>query len=149
MSATSITSTVEAVRQLRRIIGWIANVSASDLKRLGQTTQVSRSTLTQVRERIQQLRLETATKVTAKSFDFNARLGTIREVEAAERAARKEERKRKREERRAEDEARAKGTLPGAKGAFGNAKELERAEREREEMANMMGFGGFGGSAKR
>ena len=76
----------------------------SDLRRLGQTTQVSRSTLSQVREKIRQLREATANKVTAKNYDFASRLAEVRKDEADQKQRRKDEKKRKREEKREEEE---------------------------------------------
>ena len=148
-----------------------------DLRRLGQTTQVSRSTLAQVRERIRQLRESTANKVTAKNFDFQKRLQDVRDVETAERDKRREERKRKRAERREDDELAKIGIIKRSRPeelaelVSGGGKrrgkenvieekrrreakekedrEVERAQKEHEDIAASMGFAGFGGGRKR
>ena len=144
-----------------------------DLRRMGQTTQVARSTLSQVREKIRQLRESTATKVTAKNYDFSKRLAEVRQVEADEKQRRKEERKRKREERREEEELGKIGIMKRTKvedvdneavgGGLGRSrskanghakpgdedKVVDQARQEHDEMAAMMGFGGFGGGRKK
>ncbi|WVQ93624.1 hypothetical protein IAU59_000700 [Kwoniella sp. CBS 9459] len=74
------------------------------LRMLGMTTQVERSTLSQVRAKIASLRAATANAVTAKNFDFNQRLKAIKDAEEVERQRRREERKRKREKKREDDE---------------------------------------------
>ncbi|WVF65991.1 hypothetical protein IAT40_000729 [Kwoniella sp. CBS 6097] len=74
------------------------------LRMLGMTTQVERSTLSQVRAKIASLRAATANAVTAKNFDFNQRLKAVKDAEEAERQRRREERKRKREKRRENEE---------------------------------------------
>ncbi|WRT63926.1 uncharacterized protein IL334_000853 [Kwoniella shivajii] len=140
------------------------------LRMLGQTTQVARSTLTQVRARIAALREATKTAVTAKNFDFQARLKAVRDAESEEKQRRREEKKRKREKKREEDELRQLGIYRGDQEEENNNqsaqmngkdakkrrkvekredKEVEQAIKERDDMANMMGFGGFGGGAKK
>lgn len=121
---------------------------------------MTRSTLSQVREKIRLLRESTNTKVTAKNYDFQARLNAVREVEQSEKARRKEERKRKREGRR-EEEALARVGVLGKRskldsaGALGRDVEgevdgeVERATAENRGLEMMMGFGGFGGVRKR
>ncbi|OCF44071.1 hypothetical protein I317_02024 [Kwoniella heveanensis CBS 569] len=81
------------------------------LRMLGMTTQVERSTLTQVRAKIASLRAATANAVTAKNFDFNQRLKSVKEAEEVERQRRREERKRKREKRREDEELTRMGIL--------------------------------------
>ena len=132
--------------------------SPPDLAQLGQTTHVARSTLSQVRQRIQQLRESTASKVTAKNYDFQARLAEVRSGQDAERTRRREERKRKRAGGGEDEELGRVGVMKRAKagegeggtgavnGAFGD---VDRAQRENEGIAEMMGFGGFGGGKKR
>ncbi|ORX35320.1 hypothetical protein BD324DRAFT_632328 [Kockovaella imperatae] len=144
------------------------------LRRMGQTTQAARSTLTQVREKIRQLRESTAVKVTAKNYDFSKRLAEVRQVEMDEKQRRKEERKRKREERREEQElgkmgiikrskvdevapigqagkSKSKSKANGDKGGPGDRedKEVLQAKQQHDDMAAMMGFGGFGGGRKK
>ncbi|WVR03680.1 hypothetical protein IAU60_000675 [Kwoniella sp. DSM 27419] len=144
------------------------------LRMLGQTTQVARSTLTQVREKIASLRAQSAAAVTAKNFDFAARLKAIREAESDEKDRRKEERKRKKEKRKHDEEMRRMGVFESAetepaksapqeeenkvkrrkmeKDARRSERaaeaEVDRAVKERDDMAAMMGFGGFGSSKK-
>ncbi|WWC66608.1 uncharacterized protein I206_100511 [Kwoniella pini CBS 10737] len=139
------------------------------LRMLGQTTQVERSTLTQVRAKIAALREATKTAVTAKNFDFQSRLKAVREAELVEKEKRREERKRKRERKREEEELQKMGIFrnnrpeDNQQEAANNKeaakkrrkmenrgdREVEEAIKEREDMANMMGFGGFGGTKKR
>ncbi|WVW82053.1 hypothetical protein I302_104058 [Kwoniella bestiolae CBS 10118] len=140
------------------------------LRMLGQTTQVERSTLTQVRAKIAALREATKTAVTAKNFDFQARLKAVKEAESIEKDKRREERKRKRDKKREEEELQRMGIFRGkvdqdqqegnGKSTGKDAKkrrklenredrEVEAAIKEREDMASMMGFGGFGGAKKR
>lgn len=135
----------------------IQNASTIDLARLGQTTQVRRSTVAQVRARIDLLRAQSQSKITSKNFDFESRLKLVVQEEEARRKEKKEGKKRKREEARLkastgqdEDDEGVKRT----KGAFGNAKkEQEEEDRKREEERQfeaMMGFsGGFGGGVKK
>ncbi|WWD16352.1 hypothetical protein CI109_100778 [Kwoniella shandongensis] len=82
------------------------------LRQLGQTTQVARSTLSQVRAKIASLRASTNEAVTAKNFDFQARLSAVRSAENAERERRREERKRKRENKREQEQMVKMGILP-------------------------------------
>ena len=102
------------------------HVSVSDLRRLGQTTRIARSTVEQVRARIAMLREKTKEAASAKAFDFDKRLEEIRQKEQVEREARKAEKKAARE-----------------------AKLIEIVQDdETAGMASMMGFGGFGSSKK-
>ena len=52
-----------------------------DLRRLGQTTRIARSTVEQVRARIALLREKTKEASSAKSYDFNKRLAEIKAKE--------------------------------------------------------------------
>lgn len=99
----------------------------ADLRRLGQTTAVARSTVEQVRARIAFLREKTREAANAKAFDFDQRLKEIREKEEATRTEAKEKKK-------AEKEARRVDTV--------------MATEEDDTMANMMGFAGFGSSKR-
>ncbi|KAK8861725.1 hypothetical protein IAR55_002548 [Kwoniella newhampshirensis] len=144
------------------------------LRQLGQTTQVARSTLSQVRAKIASLRAQTADRVTAKNFDFQARLSAIRSAENEERERRREERKRKRENKKEQEDLLRLGVLPSEvkkskivetegtqqkesrdvrrKEKREKAKEdeeIQRAIQENEQMASMMGFGGFTTAKKR
>ena len=58
----------------------------TDLRALGQTTKISRSTVEQVRARIQMLREKTKGASNAKSYDFEQRLADIKAKEASLRA---------------------------------------------------------------
>jgi U4/U6.U5 tri-snRNP component SNU23 len=130
----------------------------ADLARLGQTTQVARSTLEQVRAHIAYLRSSTSEKVTSKNFDFDARLNAIKAQEDSIRKEKRENKKRKREEARMNA---MKGIVPDepetetqrkkkAKAGVGAqlAQEIQATEAA-DEMAAMMGFRGFGGQRKR
>lgn len=97
-----------------------------DLRHLGQTTTVERSTLAQVREKIAALRAATSEKASAKSFDFDQRLAEIRDNEEKRRQQVKEEKKAAR--------IRQQETLP--------------VTEEDLEMTHAMGFAGFGSTKK-
>ncbi|CAE6504542.1 unnamed protein product [Rhizoctonia solani] len=101
--------------------------SRQHLRRMGQTTQIARSTLDQVRARIALLREKTKEASTARSFDFEKRLQDIRDAEEQARA----EKKRRKQEKNKPVETDA----------------VEKT-KEDESMAVMMGFGGFGSSKK-
>lgn len=112
----------------------------ADLKRLGQTTKVKRSTLDQVRLRIAELREKSQAAANAKAYDFEAR---IKEIKQAEQGARREKREAKKKSRQAK--AAAAAATPGsALGAAGgsNPNSTEPTEEEAQ-MAAMMGFSGF------
>lgn len=139
----------------------LAPADLSDLAELGQTNIVSRSTVSQVRARIAQLRAETAHKVTAANFDFQQRLNEVRDSEAAEKQRRKEEKKRKREEKREEEALGRIGVVKRAKATddepgsgqtrAGEERDVDvnQVQREHDDMAAMMGFGGFGGKKRK
>ncbi|KAG8745723.1 hypothetical protein FRC10_007203 [Ceratobasidium sp. 414] len=107
--------------------GYLDHVnSRQHLRRLGQTTQIARSTLDQVRARIALLREKTKEASTARTFDFEKRLQEVRDTENAARA----EKKRRKQERN-------------------KPAEVEEVKTEEDDsMAAMMGFGGFGSSKK-
>lgn len=106
-------------------MGWTA-----DLRVIGQTTKIERSTLDQVRARIAYLREKTKEASNAKSFDFDQRLAEVKDKEAAVRAEKKAKKKAEKDKARVE-----------------LAKESAGGEGE-DEMAKMMGFGGFGSTKK-
>ncbi|KAK1927825.1 hypothetical protein DB88DRAFT_479390 [Papiliotrema laurentii] len=131
--------------------------SRPHLAMLGQTTYVTRSTVSQVRARIAQLRQETANKVTAANFDFQRRLKEVRDAEEAERKRRREEKKRKREERREEEalgrigvvkRVRVEGSPVAGEAQEAGEVDVEKVQKEHDDMAAMMGFGGFGGKRR-
>ena len=101
-----------------------------DLRALGQTTRIERSTVEQVRARIAYLREKTKEASNAKSFDFEKRLAEVREREAAMRAEKKAAKKAQRERARME-----------------LVKDVEQTQDEND-MMQMMGFSGFGTSKK-
>jgi U4/U6.U5 tri-snRNP component SNU23 len=130
-----------------------------DLARLGQTTQVRRSTLEQVRAHIAYLRSSTSEKVTSKNFDFEARLNAVKEQEEKIKQEKKESKKRKREEAKANA---LRGIIPAEPPATTEPKSkrpkgdssmqpdpIAKGVEEADQMAAMMGFGGFGGQRKR
>ena len=102
----------------------------TDLRMLGQTTRIERSTVEQVRARIAMLREKTKEASKAKAYDFNERIAAIKAEEDALRAKKKAEKKAKKEQARMEV---LKDTA---------------TQPEDIEMAQMMGFGGFGSSKK-
>ena len=105
----------------------------ADLRALGQTTKIERSTVEQVRARIAYLREKTKEASNAKSFDFETRLAEVREQEAALREEKKAAKKELRERARVEL-AKDTAAAPGAP--------------QDENMMSMMGFAGFGTTKK-
>ena len=102
-----------------------------DLRKLGQTTRIERSTLVQVQTRIALLREKTKESSKAKSFDFAQRLA---EVKAKEDALRKE----KKATKKAEKE----------KHLVNLAKDSAAMDQDNDDITKMMGFGGFGTTKK-
>ena len=100
----------------------------TDLRRLGQTTRIARSTVEQVRARIALLREKTKEASSAKSYDFNKRLAEIKAKEDAVRAEKKAQKKAEKEQARIE-----------------LAKD---AMQQDDDLAKLMGFGGFGSTKK-
>lgn len=100
-----------------------------DLRIIGQTTRIERSTLQQVRARIALLRERTKEASNAKTFDFDQRLAEIKAKEAASRAEKKAQKKAEKERARVE-------------------LVKDSAMDEEGDMAKMMGFGGFGSTKK-
>lgn len=101
----------------------------ADLRALGQSTKIERSTVEQVRARIAMLREKTKEASSAKAFDFDKRLAEIKTKEQALRQEKKEQKKAEKERARLEL---MKDLKPEAD----------------DEMAKMMGFGGFGSTKK-
>ena len=97
----------------------------TDLRALGQSTKIERSTVEQVRERIAHLREQTKAASAAKAFDFEQRLADIKAKETALREQKKAEQKAAKEQAR-----------------------LEMMQDGNSEMAQLMGFAGFGSSKK-
>ena len=130
MSGISTTSTVEPVSRLfyssHKLIQ--IQILITDLRALGQTTKIERSTLAQVQARIAYLREKTKEAASAKAFDFDQRLAEVKEKEQALREQRKTEKK------AAKDKAR-----------LALINDTENADSE---MTTLMGFGGFGSSKK-
>ena len=102
--------------------------SYKDLRALGQTTKIERSTLAQVQARIAYLREKTKEAASAKAFDFDQRLAEVRENEQALREQKKAEKKAAKEK--------ARLAL------------INDSENVDSEMTALMGFGGFGSSKK-
>ncbi len=98
-----------------------------DLRALGQTTKLQRSTLEQVRARIAMLRERSKESVNARAYDLDQRLA---EVKAKEKAIRDEKKAAKKAEK---EKARI---------------EIAKESAEDDEMTKMMGFGGFGSTKK-
>ena len=102
----------------------------TDLRALGQTTKISRSTVEQVRARIQMLREKTKEASNAKSYDFEQRLAEIKAKEGNLRAEKKKQKQAEKDRARAE-----------------LAKDFA-VPQEDDGMMKMMGFSGFGSSKK-
>ena len=132
---------------------------AADLAELGQTTIVARSTIAQVRQRIAQLRADTANRVTAANYDFQKRLKDIKDVEEEERQRRRDEKKRKRQERLDDEKLGRIGVIKRVKVEGADADkgkpvrgeaevDVDAVQKDHDDMAAMMGFGGFGGKKR-
>jgi U4/U6.U5 tri-snRNP component SNU23 len=100
-----------------------------DLRAIGQTTRLERSTLEQVRARIALLREKTKEASKAKSFDFDQRLAEVKAHEAGIRAEKKAQKKAAKEQARVE-------------------LMQDSVQPEQDEMSKLMGFGGFGSTKK-
>lgn len=118
-------STVEHVRKRLFIRALLSLIPLTDLRALGQSTKIERSTVEQVRERIAHLREQTKAASAAKAFDFDQRLAEIKAKETALREQKKAEQKAAKEQAR-----------------------LEMMQDGNSEMARFMGFAGFGSSKK-
>ena len=99
-----------------------------DLRKLGQTTRIERSTLAQVRARIAYLREKTKEASSAKAFDFDKRIAEVKAKEAARRVEKKALKKAQKEEIR--------------------MALVKESAMEVDEMSKLMGFGGFGSTKK-
>lgn len=104
-----------------------------DLKMLGQSTRIERSTVEQVREKIASLREQTRDAQSAKTYDFDRRLAEIKAKEDEHRAERKAQKKAAKEAQR----------LDIIKSTTGDV-DME----PQNDMTAMMGFAGFGTSKK-
>lgn len=100
-----------------------------DLRVLGQTTKIARSTLAQVQARIAFLREKTKAATTAKAYDFDQRLAELKAKEVALREQKKAAKKAEKEKARLE-------------------LIKDTAMDQDDDMAKMMGFGGFGSTKK-
>jgi len=101
-----------------------------DLRVIGQTTRLERSTIEQVRARIALLREKTKEASKAKSFDFDQRLAEVKANEAALRAEKKAQKKAARTKARVE-----------------LVQDLSMPPED-DQMSKLMGFGGFGSTKK-
>lgn len=81
-----------------RFINLIRLLLLSDLRKLGQTTRVVKSTLNDVRIKIAELRAKTAETAEEKKYDFEKRIKEIKAAELTSKADEKEARKKKRAE---------------------------------------------------
>lgn len=124
-----------------------------DLRRIGQTTKVVKSTLNDVRNKIAELRAKTAASAESKKYDFDARIKEIQAMEIETRKKEKEDRKAKKAEAKkvvagGGVKAEADGApTKGKKGAAGPKADVGEVQAD-EEMMKMMGFGNFGASTK-
>lgn len=91
-----------------------------DLRVLGQTTRVVRSTLNDVRQKIADLRAKTAASTESKQYDFDQR---IKEIKALETASKLEAKEAKRKKKLMDEAASTEG--------------------QDQDMMKAMGFAGF------
>lgn len=129
VQATLTISTVEHVCRNRIIQVPIIHSCFIDLRALGQTTRLERSTLAQVQARIAFLREKTKEASSAKAYDFNRRLEEVKEKEIALRDQRKALKKAEREKARLE-------------------LIRDTAMDQDDGITKLMGFGGFGTSKR-
>lgn len=101
-----------------------------DLRKLGQTTQVAKSSVDEVREKIASLRATATQGSKSQSYDFQARLQQI--AQEQEREERERRARRKANKRAAKEKAAASQT-----------------QDVDEDVMAAMGFGGFGSTKKR
>ena len=115
-----------------RII-WVTSIHSSlkDLRALGQTTKLERSTLAQVQARIALLRERTRAASSAKAYDFNRRLEEVKQKETELRDQRKALKKAEKEKARLE-----------------LIKDTAMLVDQDDHIAKLMGFGGFSTSKK-
>ncbi|PWN50550.1 hypothetical protein IE53DRAFT_315543 [Violaceomyces palustris] len=112
--------------------GYLDHINGrTHLRRLGQTTQVARSTLDQVRAKIASLRERSAQAVSARTYDFESR---IREIAEKEEKEKEERRNKRRDKRRRVTEKEGVDSIP--------------TETDQEAML-AMGFGSFASTKKR
>ncbi|KAF9060660.1 hypothetical protein BDP27DRAFT_405858 [Rhodocollybia butyracea] len=115
-------------RTYKDTTGYLDHInSRAHLRAIGQSTRLERSTLEQVRARINLLREKTKETTSAKAYDFDQRLAEVRDKEAAIREEKKAKKKAEKEKALADQLAN---------------------NPENNEMAQLMGFGGFGSSKK-
>ena len=108
------------------LIGLYMLMVAADLKRLGQTTRVAKSTLDQVRIKIAQLREQSREAAEKKEYDFATRLKEIKAAENNDKVARREQKKEAKALKKAQEDVKPVMT------------------EEEQQMQAMMGFSGFG-----
>ncbi|KZT54227.1 hypothetical protein CALCODRAFT_519550 [Calocera cornea HHB12733] len=116
-------------RTFKDTVGYLDHInSRAHLRKLGQTTNIERSSVEQVRARIAMLREKTKEAANAKAYDFEQRLQQIRDKELEERQAKRRKIKEEKEALRAVKQEPAADVDP--------------------DMMNMMGFAGFGTSKR-
>ncbi|PWN35478.1 uncharacterized protein FA14DRAFT_145338 [Meira miltonrushii] len=109
------------------------------LRKLGQTTQVERSTLEEVRERLEYWKEEFQSRKTrSNEYDFEKRLAELAEQQKREKEERKQKRKLEKEARRA-----------GASKSDAMLQDGVIASDADSDAMAMMGFASFGTSKKR
>ena len=74
----------------------------TDLRMLGQTTKVQRSTLQEVQAKIQSLRESSQQRLNAKKYDFETRLKDLRDMEESEKKAKRDKKREEKERLEAE-----------------------------------------------
>ncbi|KAH8119120.1 hypothetical protein DFH11DRAFT_423517 [Phellopilus nigrolimitatus] len=117
-------------RTYKDTTGYLDHINGRQhLRKLGQNTRISRSTVEQVRARIAFLREQKKEASSAKTFDFNKRLAEVKAKADAERAEKKAQKKAEKEKARM-------------------ALVKDVAMQGDDDMTKMMGFGGFGSSKK-
>lgn len=76
----------------------LADAARADLRRLGQTTKVVKSSLNDVRAKIAELRAKTADVTDTKKYDFEQRMKDIKAEELKSKLEAKEAKKKKKVE---------------------------------------------------
>lgn len=116
---------------------------ASDQANLGMSMQVERSSVDQVKARIQALKRKQ--EEGTKEYDFDERIVQLKELDEQEKQARRDKKKRRKEGAKAN---RGKDGGPGSENDEGGGKEAANIEGleevdEEEQMRRIMGIGSF------
>ncbi len=137
---------------LRDSASYLDHINGKKQQRaLGLSMRVERSTVDQVKARLETKKREREEETRDAAADFERRVAAAERAEEALKEQRAERKRAKKEEKRKKAEAEAGGKAGGEGGAGGEALEDDASGLGGmdPEMAAMMGFSGFGGGAKK